>query len=113
MTQQVSSEIHSVYSKTSIRSSKQNRTRIRTLGDVLGIIRDAGREGIVISNLSRKANLSYLPTQEQCSRLTLAGLIKPMIIDKRQVFVITEKGQEFFLEYQKFQDLVEPLNLKY
>ena len=94
-------------------SQKQNRTRIRSLGDVLQIIREGGHEGVVISKITRKANMSYYPAQEHCSKLISARLVEQIITDKRQVFVITQKGQEFFREYQNFQNLVAPLNLKY
>lgn len=102
-----------IFPKNKKNYPKQNRTRIRSLGDVLHVIREAGREGIVISNISRKANLAHNPALEHCSKLISAGLVGSTIIDKRQVYVITQKGQEFFREYQSFQSLVEPLNLKY
>jgi predicted transcriptional regulator len=113
MTLKTPSSILLVSPKRKINDSKKNRTRIRSLGDVLQVIREAGLDGIVISNISRKANLSHNPTVEHCSKLISAGLIKLTVVDKRQVYVITQKGQEFFREYQNFQSLVEPLNLKY
>ena len=102
-----------VLPKKTKRDSKQNRSRIRSLGDILQVIREAGQDGIIISSISRKANLAHNLAVEHCSKLISAGLVELAMIDKKQVYVITPKGQEFFLEYQNFQSLVEPLNLKF
>ena len=99
--------------KNKIIFAKQNRSHIKSLGDVLDAIREAGRSGIVISSISRKANLAHYSALDKCSKLISAGLIQSTVIDDKKVYVITEKGLEFFQEYQNFQNLVEPLNLKY
>jgi len=99
--------------KNKIIFAKQNRSHIKSLGDVLDAIREAGRSGIVISSISRKANLAHYSALDKCSKLISAGLIQSTVIDDKKVYVITEKGLDFFQEYQNFQNLVEPLNLKY
>jgi len=93
--------------------SLQSRTRIRSFGDILNVIREAGREGLLSSIISRKANLAHHSTIEKCEELICAGLIEVKILDKKKVYVITEKGLNFFQEYGKFQSLVESLNLRY
>lgn len=93
--------------------SLQSRTRIRSFGDILNVIKEAGREGLLSSIISRKANLAHHATIEKCKELILAGLIEVKILDKKKVYVITEKGLNFFQEYGKFQSLVESLNLRY
>ena len=82
--------------------SKQNRTRIKALGEILDVIREAGREGVIISTISRKANLSHYSALEKCSKLVSAGLVKTETIDEKNVFVITEKGFKFFLQNYHF-----------
>ena len=99
--------------KNEINITKQSRSHIRSLGDVLDAIRESGRNGVVISSISRKANLSHYSAIEKCSKLISAGLVQSIIIDDKKMYVITQKGLEFFQEYQNFQNLVEPLNLKY
>ena len=95
------------------KSTKQSRTRIRSLGDILEALKDAGREGLIVSSISRKANLSHYAAIERCSKLELAGLVETKFVDKKNVHVITEKGLKFFDEYRNFQLLVDPLNLRY
>ena len=95
------------------KSSKKSRTRIRSLGDILGALSDAGREGLIVSSISRKANLSHYAAIERCSELELAELVETKFVDKKNVYVITEKGLKFFDEYRNFQLLVDPLNLRY
>ena len=92
---------------------KPRRTSLRVLGDILGSIKEAGRQGLIVSNISRKANLAYYITMEKCQSLVSAGLIEEKILDKKKVYVITEKGLEFNEEYENFQSLVDPLNLRY
>lgn len=92
---------------------KQSRTRIRSLGDILKAIKDAGRDGLIVSRISRKANLSHYSAIERCNSLNSAGLIEAKYVDKKNVYVITEKGLKFFEEYGNFERLVAPLNLRY
>ena len=96
-----------------INGSKKYRTKIRIIGDILHAIKNSGRDGIIVSVLSRKAKLAHYPTINQCKQLKNAGLIETTSYDGKIVFVITNKGLDFFKEYQEFQDLIEPLNLKY
>ena len=85
------SEIETI-KKNKIGFTKNNRSHIRSLGDVLDTIRESGRNGIVISSISRKANLAHYPALEKCSKLISAGLLRSMVIEDKKVYVITEKG---------------------
>jgi len=89
------------------------RTQMHSLGDVLDVILNAGREGIIISSISRRANLSHYPTMDKCDKLLSAGLVKSNTDNGKNVFFITEKGFNFITEYRKFQDLIESMNLRY
>ena len=112
MTLQTSTTLH-LFKENKKTHSKQNRAYIRSLGDVLKVIRDSGREGVIISIISLKANLSHNPALKHCSKLISAGLVESPVIDKRKVYVITPKGQEFFSEYQSFQNMAESLSFKF
>lgn len=94
-------------------TSSKRRTGIHSFGDILDSIKEAGREGLIPSIVSRKANLAYNLSMERCEKLISAGLIETKIIDKKKVYIITEKGLDFFQEYEKFQGLAKSLNLRY
>lgn len=89
------------------------RTQIHSLGDVLGVIRDSGRDGVLVSVIGRKANLSHYPVLKKCDLLMSAGLIESTTKKQNKIFTITEKGMKFFEEYHEFQTLVESLKLRY
>lgn len=89
------------------------RTQIHSLGDVLGVIKESGREGVITSVIGRKANLSHYPVLKKCDMLMSAGLIESTTTNQNKVFTITEKGLRFIQEYHEFKILVESLNLRY
>ena len=89
------------------------RTQIHSLGDVLDVIKDGGREGVIVSVIGRKANLSHYPVLKKCDLLMAAELIVCTMINQNKVFTITEKGLRFVQEYENFKRLVESLNLRY
>jgi len=74
---------------------------------------DGGREGVIISAISRKANLSHYAVLDKCEKLVTAGLVDSVKNERNRLFMITEKGLEFFQEFRRFQDLVESMNLRY
>ena len=83
------------------------------MGDILYVTADGGRDGIIISAISRKANLSHYAVLDKCEKLVEAGLVESVKTDRNRVYMITEKGLEFFQEFKKFQGLVESMNLRY
>lgn len=83
------------------------------LGDILDVTMQGGRDGVIISTLSRKANLSYYVALDKCQKLIYAGLIESAKNNQNRVFVITEKGLSFFEEFRRFQNLIKSLNLRY
>jgi predicted transcriptional regulator len=50
---------------------------------------------------------------DKCQKLIEAGLVDSMKDNRNRLFVITEKGIKFFQEFQKFQCLVQAMNLRY
>ena len=83
------------------------------MGDILDVTMDGGREGVIISAISRKANLSHYAVLDKCEKLVTAGLVDSVKNERNRLFMITEKGLEFFQEFRRFQDLVESMNLRY
>ncbi len=83
------------------------------IGDILDVTMQGGRKGVIVSTISRKANLSYYAVLDKCERLISAGLVESTKNDRNRIFRITEKGLSFFQEFRRFQSLVESMNLRY
>lgn len=83
------------------------------MGDILGVTMDGGRSGVIVSAISRKANLSHYAVLDKCEKLVTAGLVESIKTDRNRVYLMTEKGVRFFQEFQRFQSLVESMNLRY
>jgi predicted transcriptional regulator len=83
------------------------------IADILGVTMDGGTQGVIVSAISRRANLSHYAVLDKCQKLIDAGLVDSMKDNRNRLFVITEKGIKFFQEFQKFQSLVQAMNLRY
>ena len=88
------------------------RSRIGIIGDILDAAAHQGQNGINISAISRKANLSHYTTIKKCDSLISAGLMESERTPKKVRFIITEKGIQFFREFKKFQYLLHQANLE-
>ena len=94
-------------------SRQQYRSEMGIMGDILDVTAGGGRDGIIISAISRKANLSHYAVMDKCGKLAAAGLVTATRVDRNKVYQITEKGLAFFTEFKRFQELVDSLNLRY
>ncbi len=94
-------------------SKQQYRSEMGIMGDILDVTMDGGRNGIIVSAISRKANLSHYAVLDKCEKLVTAGLVETVKNDRNRVYLMTEKGVIFFQEFQRFQSLVESMNLRY
>ena len=83
------------------------------LSDILTVTREEGQNGIIISAISRKANLSHYAAVDKCNKLIEAELMKKTTDERNRLFILTEKGRLFFEELEKFQNLMKSLKLKY
>ena len=83
------------------------------MGDILDVTMEGGRNGVIVSAISRKANLSHYAVLDKCEKLVEAGLVESVKNDRNRVYLMTEKGVKFFKEFQQFQSLVESMNLRY
>ena len=83
------------------------------IGDILDVTMQGGRKGVIVSTISRKANMSYYAVLDKCERLISAGLVESTKNDRNRIFRITEKGLQFIQEFRRFQSLVESMNLRY
>jgi len=83
------------------------------MGDILDVTMDGGRNGVIVSAISRKANLSHYAVLDKCEKLITAGLVESNKTERNRVFMMTEKGLQFISEFRRFQNLVESMNLRY
>jgi len=94
-------------------SKQQYRSEMGIMGDILDVTMDGGRNGVIVSAISRKANLSHYAVLDKCEKLVSAGLVETIKNDRNRLYLMTEKGVQFFQEFQRFQSLVESMNLRY
>jgi predicted transcriptional regulator len=94
-------------------SKQQYRSEMGIMGDILDVTMEGGRSGVIVSAISRKANLSHYAVLDKCEKLVNAGLVESTKNDRNRVYMITEKGLEFFQEFRRFQNLIESMNLRY
>jgi predicted transcriptional regulator len=74
----------------------QYRSDLGIISDILSVTIDCGRNGAIISSISRRANLSHYAVIEKCKKLADAGLVKSLNNSRNRIFAITEKGISFF-----------------
>ena len=88
----------------------RNSTQI--VCDLLTVTQDSGQNGIAVTPMCQKGNLSHSRLRNTLSKLTGSGLINEIKFDGKNTFVITEKGRLFLEEYKKFHDFVEAYGLE-
>lgn len=94
-------------------SKQQYRSEMGIIADILGVTMDGGTQGVIVSAISRRANLSHYAVLEKCQKLIDAGLVESMKAERNRLFRVTEKGIRFFQEFQRFQGVMQGLNLRY
>jgi predicted transcriptional regulator len=90
----------------------QYRSEMSIIHDIMSLTAHEGLSGVIVSRLSRQANLSYYTLIEKCERLIEAGLMEMIQDPRNRFYIITEKGIKFFNELTRFQNLVQSLNLR-
>ncbi|MFQ5940236.1 MAG: DUF4364 family protein [Nitrososphaerales archaeon] len=88
----------------------RNGTQI--VGDVLRVTNDFGLEGVNITLLLRKANLSYSRLSRIAKQLMSAGLLEEKVEEGKRLYHITEKGKEYLKTYDQFESLATSFGLE-
>ena len=91
---------------------QQYRTSMGIMAEIMQIVMDMGAQGVLVSELSRKSNLSYKATVENCQKLIGASLIEEIRKGRNYIFVITPQGVNFFRELKRFQEMTCEMNLR-
>ncbi len=88
------------------------RSEMGIMHEILSIAAFGGQNGVNVSKISSKANLSHYAVIDKCNRLIEAGIVELHRNKRNRIFTLTEKGRLFFVELDRFQSLVSSLNLK-
>jgi len=92
---------------------QQYRSKIGIFSEILGATMDGGTSGAMISSISRRTNLSHYALTENCQKLINAGMVKSTNDARNHIFVVTEKGIEFFHEMQKFIEVAQLAQIRF
>jgi len=87
------------------------RTSMQIVSDLLTVTEQSGLNGINVTSLLTKANLSHSRLGKFLNNLTGAGLINRIEFDGKNVFVITSKGRQYMESYKNFQNLADSFGL--
>ena len=87
------------------------RSDVTIMGDILSAASEGGRDGVIVSVISRKANLPHNATVQKCERLASAGLVQSHRIGRNRMFALTSAGIEFFGHLRAFQGVMERMGL--
>lgn len=88
------------------------RTSMQIVADLLTATEECGQEGIKVTTLLTRANLSHSRLAKFIENLTGAGLINRIEFDGKNTFVITPKGMQYLDSYKRFHDLAESFGLE-
>ena len=95
---------------SSVEKKYRNSTQITC--DLLTVTQDSGQNGIAVTVLCQKGNLSHSRLRNILSKLTGSGLVNEIEVDGKNTFVITEKGRLFLEEYKKFHEFANSFGLE-
>ena len=92
----------------------QYRTQVRIIADVLSTARDMNTEGegVGITTLLRKGNMSYSRMTKLLSELVGAGLLEQMNQEKISKYRISDKGIQFLGAYSNFENFAQSFGLR-
>ena len=92
----------------------QYRTQVKIIADVLSTARDMNVEGngVGITALLRRGNMSYGRMTKLLSELVGSGLLTELSGDKISKYMISEKGVQFLTAYHSFEDFAQSFGLR-
>ena len=90
------------------------RTQIKIVADVLSATKDNHyeSEGVGISVILRKANISYSRLANLLSELVSSGLLFEIPQTRGSRYRISGQGIQFLHEYSKFEEFTEAFGLR-
>jgi predicted transcriptional regulator len=94
-------------------SKQPYRSELGMISDILQVAMDYGRQGTIITTISRRANLSHYTATDKCQKLIDFGLMESRSDKKSNFFNITEKGMKFYEELERFTETVQAIRIRY
>ncbi len=88
----------------------RSSTQIMTC--ILETTAQKGREGIKITELLTKANVSHPRIMPMLHKFTQSGLMNEIVFDGKNTWILTEKGLMYLQEYKKFDDMAHSFGLE-
>ncbi len=92
----------------------QYRTQVRIIADVLSTARDMNSEGngVGVTTLLRRGNMSYTRMSKLLSELVGSGLLLELAGEKASKYMISSKGIQFLAAYTNFEDFAQSFGLR-
>jgi predicted transcriptional regulator len=92
----------------------QYRTQVRIIADVLSTAMDSNTEGdgVGVTTLLRKGNMSYTRMSKLLSELVGSGLLLELNKEKTSKYMISSKGVQFLDAYHSFEDFATSFGLR-
>ncbi len=92
----------------------QYRTQVRIIADVLSTARDMNTEGngVGITMLLRRGNLSYTRMTKLISELVGSGLLEELAAENVAKYRISPKGLQFLSAYSQFEEFAQSFGLR-
>ncbi len=87
------------------------RTSMQIVADLLTATEQCGQEGIKVTTLLTRANLSHSRLSKFIDNLTGAQLINKIEFDGKNTYIITPKGKQYLESYKRFHDLAGSFGL--
>jgi len=87
---------------------------MRIIADVLSTAKEMNVEGngVGITTLLRKGNMSYSRMTKLISELVGSGLLVELSGEKASRYMISEKGIRFLAAYRNFEDFAQSFGLR-
>jgi|HubBroStandDraft_1064217.scaffolds.fasta_scaffold928317_1 predicted transcriptional regulator len=92
----------------------QYRTQGKIIADILTTARDLNQDGqgVGITTLLRRGNVSYTRMTKLIVELVGAGLLLEETLEKNAKYKISDKGVMFLRAYVQFEDFAQSYGLK-
>ena len=92
----------------------QYRTQGKIIADILATARDMNTDGqgVGITTLLRRGNVSYTRMTKLIVELVGAGLLLEETMEKASKYKISDKGMQFLQAYVQFEDFAQSYGLR-
>ena len=80
--------------------------------DILDVVSYSGMQGVSITPLIRKSNLSHKRMLGFIGKLTQSNLVNKIETNGKFTFIITDKGRVYLDEYKKFSTIADSFGLE-